>query len=169
MLKNSQKEQLQSATAFFSGILGMMFFPKNMELPGFLNQKNDAFQQGSGVKPTVLKGPTDPKRRKELPGLSIDQSRVPILPLPPVSMAVTAGEGWFTCCHPWKKWSNKTKVLKNIPNFRKVILNVSYQRIGDGYLKMIIYHILVSKFGSRGVFLHHPLEFKERPNWNSVL
>ena len=28
--------------------------------------------------------------------------------------------------------------------------------------------ILVSKFGSRGVFLHHPLEFKERPNWNSV-
>jgi len=46
------------------------------------------------------------------------------------------------------------------------MLKVSYQRIGDGYLKMII--ILVSKFGSRGVFLHHPLEFKERPNWNSV-
>lgn len=85
------------------------------------------------------------------------------------SMAVTAREGWFTCCHPWKKWNNKTKVLKNIPDFRKVILNVSYQRIGDGYLKMIIYHILVSKFGSRGVFLHHPLEFKKRPNWNSVL
>lgn len=69
----------------------LIFPPKKMELPGFLNQKKRRVSAGvSGVKPTVSKGPTDPKRRKELPGLSIDQSRVPILPLPPVEWQLRA-------------------------------------------------------------------------------